>query len=169
MRKSGRAVSERQERIALGVARGAVAAMAMTGARQVTTGLGLVEQTPPDAIFKQRAAGPLVRSPRLAYLVARHEVAVIELAHWLYGASAGGAFALLPPSILRRQWAGPGYGLLTWIMFELSVAPLLGLHQARRIRPIEHLMFAADHLLYGVVLAGSGRWALPRRRFMPRR
>ena len=152
-------MGRREKRIVAGFARGVVAAMAMTGARQLTTGLGLVDQTPPDAIFKQRAAGPLVRSPRLAYFVARREVAVIELAHWLYGAGGGAAFTLLPREVHRSVWAGPGYGLATWLAFELSIAPLLGLDQARRIRVAERLMFAADHLLYGVILAGDRRWA----------
>ena len=35
-----------------GGARGAVAAMAMTGMRRVTTGLGLLERTPPDALAR---------------------------------------------------------------------------------------------------------------------
>jgi hypothetical protein len=158
-------LDERKKRIAWGIARGAAAAMAMSGMRQLTTGLGLVDQTPPDALFKQRAVGPLVRSPRLAYFVARREVAVIELAHWLYGAGGGAAFALLPREALRSAWAGPAYGLATWVAFEISIAPLLGLAQARRVRVAERLMFAADHLLYGVVLAGDRRWALPRRRW----
>lgn len=162
-------LSDREERIALGVARGVVAAMAMTGMRQFTLGLGLVDQTPPHAMFKQRASGPLVRSPRLAYFVARREVAVIELAHWFYGAGGGAAFALLPREALESPWVGPAYGLATWVAFELSIAPLLGLDQARRIRAVERLMFAADHLLYGVALAGSRRWALPRRRWALRR
>jgi hypothetical protein len=101
--------------------------------------------------------------PRLAYFVARHERAVIELAHWFYGAAGGGAFALLPRSVLRSNWAGPGYGLLTWLLFELSIAPVLGLEQAKKIRPTERLMFAADHLLYGVVLAGDRELAQPSR------
>jgi hypothetical protein len=168
-RVSLRDPGEREQRIALGVARGGVAAMAMTGVRQFTTGIGLVDQTPPDAIFKQRAAGPLVRSPRLAYFVARREVAVIELAHWVYGAGGGAAFALLPREVLQRPWAGPAYGIATWVAFELSIAPLLGLDQARRVRAAERLMFAADHLLYGVILGGSRRWALPRRRWPLRR
>jgi hypothetical protein len=152
--------ARRRERVAHGIARGAVAAMAMTAFRQLTTGLGLVEQTPPDAIFKQRASGPLVRSPRLAYFVARRETAVIELAHWLYGAAGGAAFALLPRESLRSNWAGPAYGLATWVGFELSIAPLLGLDQATRVRATERLMFAADHLLYGVILAGDRAWVL---------
>ncbi len=161
---AGLDLDERRKRVLHGLGRGVVAAMTMTGARQVTTGLGLVEQTPPDAILKQRGFGLLVRLPRLAYFVARREVAVIELAHWLYGAGGGAAFSLLPPRLLRSVWAGPAYGLATWVMFELSIAPLLGFDQARRVRVTERLMFAADHLLYGVILAGSRRWALPRRR-----
>jgi uncharacterized membrane protein YagU involved in acid resistance len=148
---------------ARGLARGVVAAMVMTGLRQVTTGIGLVDQTPPDAILKQRAFGVLVRYPRVAYFVARRQVALVELAHWAYGAAAGAAFAKLPPRLLRNEWAGPGYGVATWVAFEASIAPVLGLEQATRIRLLERLMFAADHVLYGVVLAGDRKWALPRR------
>ena len=38
-------------------ARGGVGAMAMTGMRVITTELGLLEQTPPQAIARQRARG----------------------------------------------------------------------------------------------------------------
>ncbi len=152
-----------KRRAAAGVGRGVVAAMAMSALRQVTTGIGLVEQTPPDAILKQRAFGLLVRYPRVAYLVATRQVALVELAHWGYGAAGGAAFALLPRSVLGKEWAGPGYGLATWILFEASIAPVLGLQQATRIRFLERLMFAADHLLYGVILAGDRGWVLPRR------
>ncbi len=152
------------ERLAAGMVRGALAAMAMTGLRQVTTGLGLVEQTPPDAILKQRAFGVVLRAPRLAFFLARRQVALVELAHWGYGAVGGAAFSRLPGSVLRHRWAGVAYGLATWVLFELSVAPVLGLDQARRIRPIERLVFAVDHLLYGVVLADDRRWVLPDRR-----
>lgn len=163
LRPSAPRTGRREQRIAAGVVRGAVAAMAMTGARQLTVGLGLVDQSPPEAILKQRASGVLVQSPRLAYFVARREVAVVELVHWLYGAGGGAAFALLPRTVRGSVWAGPGYGLAMWVAFELSIAPLLGLEQARRIRVTERLMFAADHLLYGVILAGDRRWASPAR------
>jgi hypothetical protein len=159
-----RALDEREEKVLTGLVRGAVAAMAMTGVRQVTTGLGLVDQTPPEAILKQRAFGPLIRFPLLAFIVARRQRALIELVHWGYGAQGGAVFALLPRDFLRREWAGPAYGLATWVVFEASIAPVLGLEQARRIRLVERAMFAADHLLYGVVLAGDRRWALPERR-----
>ena len=160
----GRALDEREEKVLTGAVRGVVAAMAMTGMRQVTTGLGLVEQTPPDAILKQRAFGPLIRFPRLAFVVARRQRALVELAHWLYGAQGGAAFALLPREVLRKEWAGPAYGLATWIVFEASIAPLLGLEQARKVRLVERATFALDHLLYGVIVAGDRRWALPERR-----
>jgi len=151
------------ERLAEGVVRGTVAAMAMSALRQVTTGLGLVDQTPPDAILKQRALGPLVRVPSLAYFVARRETALVELAHWFYGAVGGAVYTQLPPKLLRKRWIGIGYGIATWLAFELGLAPILGLDQAKQIRPMERLMFAVDHLVYGTILAGDRSWTLPRR------
>lgn len=151
------------ERAATGLGRGIIAAMAMSAVRQVTTSLGLVQQTPPDAILKQRSLGLIVRRPRLAYFVARREVALVELAHWAYGGMGGAAFGMLPPSLTQRRWAGPAYGVLTWLTFELSIAPVLGLTHARRIRIVERLAFLGDHLLYGSLLAGDRRWARPRR------
>lgn len=161
MNLSSTAPSKR--RLVSGLIRGTVAAMAMTGMRQVTLGLGLVEQTPPDAILKQRAFGLLLRSPRLAFLLARRQLAVVEIAHWAYGAGGGVAFAFLPSSVLERRWAGAAYGVASWAAFELSVAPLLGLEHAKSVRPVERLTFLADHLLYGVILAGGRGWALPPR------
>ncbi len=133
--------------------------MTMTALRQITTGLGLVEQTPPDAILKQRAFGFVVRDPRLAYLLATRQIALVELAHWFYGALGGAAFTRLPPSMRNHEWAGPAYGLATWVAFELQLAPVLGLEQAKAIRPVERVMFAVDHLLFGIVLVGDRDWA----------
>jgi hypothetical protein len=127
--------------------RGAIAAAAMTGMRAFTVDLGLVDQTPPQAIARQRAQGLLRRVPR------RRRRAAIELAHWAYGAGGGAAFALLPDGVRRRPWAGPAYGLVVWIGFELCLAPVLGLKQAKRQRPVERAALAADHLLYGLVLS----------------
>ena len=127
--------------------RGAIAAMAMTGMRKVTKDLGIVEQTPPQAILRQRAAGLLRRVPR-----GRRKTG-IELAHWGYGAAGGVGFALLPDGLRRRPWAGPAYGLALWAGFELGIAPALGLTQAKRVRLAERIAFAADHLLYGLVLS----------------
>ncbi|HEV7773763.1 MAG TPA: hypothetical protein VGO48_10805 [Conexibacter sp.] len=126
-------------------ARGTIAAMAMSGMRTVTGELDLVEETPPEAIFRQRLPRLLRRAPR------DRRRRVIEFAHW--GAVGGVGFALLPEGVRRRAWAGPIYGLLLWISFEAGIAPLLGLRQARRQRLVERAAFAADHLLYGLVLS----------------
>ena len=128
-------------------ARGAVAAMAMTGMRVFTVHVGLVEQTPPEAILKQRARGLLRRVPK------RRRPAAIELVHWTYGAAGGAAFGMLPDEIRLRPWSGPAYGLVVWLVFELRIAPLVGLKQARRARGAERLAVAADHLLYGWILS----------------
>src|SRR6188472_4764311 len=115
-----------------GAARGAVGAMAMTGMRVLTTELGLVEQTPPQAVARQRARGAralLRRAPR------KQRRGLIEAAHWAFGAGGGAAFGALPDAIRRRPWAGPAYGLVVWLGFELAIAPVLGLSQAKRVRP----------------------------------
>jgi hypothetical protein len=39
------------------------------------------------------------------------------------------------------------------IGFEAGIAPVLGLRQAKRVRLAERIAFAADHLLYGLVLS----------------
>jgi hypothetical protein len=126
--------------------RGAVAAMAMTGMRALTVNIGIVEQTPPQAIFKQKARGVMLFVPR------KKRRAAIELFHWGYGAGGGVAFALLPDDVRRKPWAGPLYGLVIWLSFELGLAPVLGLSQSKQLRPVERAGLAADHLLYGLVL-----------------
>lgn len=134
--------------IAHAAVRGAIAAMAMTGMRAFTVELGIVDQTPPQAIVRQRARGLIRRVPR------KRRRAAIELAHWAYGALGGAAFGMLPAGIRkRRRWLGPIYGLLLWLGFEAGLAPLLGLKQARQLRLVERGALAADHLLYGVVLS----------------
>jgi hypothetical protein len=126
--------------------RGAVAAMAMTGMRAFTVSLGIVEQTPPQAIVRQKARGLLALVPR------KRRRAAIELFHWGYGAAGGAAFGLLPDELRRRPYAGPVYGLAIWLGFELGIAPVLGLSQAKQPRPVDRAGLAADHLLYGLVL-----------------
>ena len=126
--------------------RGAVAAMAMTGMRAFTVNTGIVEQSPPKAILKQKARGVMLLVPR------KKRRAVIEVFHWGYGAGGGAAFALLPDEMRRRRWAGPVYGLAIWLSFELGIAPVLGLSQAKKLRPMDRAGLAADHLLYGLVL-----------------
>jgi hypothetical protein len=115
--------------------------------RAFTVDLGIVEETPPQAIFKQRARGLIRRVPR------GRRRTVIELAHWTYGAAGGAVFALLPGHLRRRAWAGPAYGLGVWLGFELGIAPALGLTQARKLRVAERAALASDHLLYGLVLS----------------
>jgi hypothetical protein len=134
-----------------GAARGAVGAMAMTGMRVLTTELGLVEQTP-QALSRQRARGIrglLRRAPR------KQRRGLIEAAHWAFGASGGAAFGALPRAVRRRPWTGSVYGLVVWLGFELGIAPVLGLSQAKRVRLIDRLALAADHLLYGLVLSAT--------------
>jgi hypothetical protein len=127
--------------------RGAVAAMAMSGFRVVTKNLGLVEQTPPQAMVRQKAHGLLRMVPR------KRRLAAIQLAHWGYGAGGGVAFRLLPRQVRLQPWAGPAYGLVVWLGFELGIAPVLGLSQSKKPRPLERAAFALDHLLYGYVLS----------------
>jgi len=133
-------------------ARGAVGAMAMTGMRVITTELGLVDQTPPQAIARQRARGAraLLRlAPR------KQRRGLIETSHWAFGAGGGAVFGALPRGLRSRAWAGPVYGLAVWLGFEMGIAPALGLSQAKRLRVIDRLALAADHLLYGLVLSGG--------------
>jgi len=88
---------------------GAVGAMAMTGMRVLTTELGLVEQTPPQAVSRQHARGIralLRRAPR------KQRRGMIEAALWAFGAGGGAAFGALPRDWRRRRWAGPVYGLV---------------------------------------------------------
>ena len=148
---TGPADDDRAAEVAHAAARGVVGAMAMSGMRTLTVALGLVGQTPPEAIAKQRARGLLRRVPR------KRRKGVIELLHWAYGGGGGAAFGMLPDSVRLRPWAGPAYGLVTWLGFEFALAPALGLRQSRRLRPLERLAFAADHLLYGFVLSEGRR------------
>jgi hypothetical protein len=131
--------------------RGAIAAMAMTGMRAFTVDLGIVEQTPPEAIVKKRARGLIRQVPR------KRRRATIELVHWAYGAAGGAGFRLLPERLRLKQWAGPAYGFVIWLGFELGLAPALGLSLATKLRAQERLALATDHLLYGFVLSETRR------------
>ena len=126
---------------------GIVGAMAMSGTRTLTTELGLVGETPTEAVARQAASGLLKQIPP------GNRGAVVELSHWAFGAVGGALFGLLPRSLRRRNWAGPAYGLLLWLGFEAGIAPALGLSSATATRPAERAAFAADHILYGLVLA----------------
>ena len=129
-----------------GAVRGTVGAMAMTGMRQASVGLGLIERTPPDEILRQ-GVPPLVEA-----FPENRRTAVIELAHWSYGASAGTVFALLPRRLRASRLAGPVYGVLAWGLFEVLLAPALGLGHARREASRERWALLADHVFFGLVV-----------------
>ena len=129
------------------LARGVVGAMAQTGMRRVTTGLGLVRRPPPERIALEGVPSLLRRVP------ADHRDEAIELAHWAFGALAGALYAALPGGLRRRGWAGPAYGLAVWAFFETVLGPaLLGLERAKNRPSSERLALAGDHALYGAVV-----------------
>ncbi len=132
------------------VARGAVAgvagAMAMSVVRSLTTRVGLVERTPPEAIGSEAVPGLLRSVPP------RARPAALELAHWAYGGLGGIAFTTIPGRVRRLPGAGPVYGLASWLLYDGVVAPALGLSHARRPRPAERAALLADHLLYGTIV-----------------
>lgn len=129
-------------------ARGAVAAMAMTGVRAVTGGLGIVKQTPPQAMIRHAAPRLLKRAPR------RHLDEAIELAHWGYGTVGGMAYGALPGRWRRPPWSALAYGLVLWAGFEAVLAPTFDLNRRRGSNlTSERAALALDHLLYGLVLS----------------
>jgi hypothetical protein len=130
-----------------GAAAGAIAAMAMTGMREFTETVGIVDETPPKAIFRQKTKGLIYVVPK------KKRRAAIELAHWGYGAVGGAMYGAASEDLRKRPWVGPGYGLALWVGFEAALAPMLGLSQAKKLRPMDRAGLAADHLLYGWVLA----------------
>ena len=130
-----------------GALRGTVAAAAMSGVRNVTKGLGLVDQTPPEAIAKQSARGLLRKVPWY------RRTAAVELMHWGVGAGGGLVFGMLPDDVRRKPWAGPAYGMAVLLVYQLGIAPALGLSHARRPRLNEQIAFVADHLVYGFALS----------------
>jgi len=132
-----------------GAAGGAVAAMAMTGLRQATTGLGIVKRTPPEAAVETAAPDVLTSLPP-----ERQQVA-IELAHWAYGAAGGVVYAFLPERLRCSLPIGLAYGAGSWAVFEAVVAPRIG--QKREGGRQQDLALLADHLLYGGVLARLAR------------
>ena len=131
--------------------RGAIAAMAMTGMRVVTVGLDLLPKDPPEEIFEDAL-------PHLLELVPReYREEAIELAHWGFGALGGATFALLPAALRRHRWSGPAYGIGAWSFFESVLAPMLGLRKPSERPMSERAAIIADHVLYGLVVAGRPR------------
>ena len=149
--------------IAQAAARGAVGAMAMTGMRTLTENLGIVGDTPPEAIFRQRLRWVIAVLPKgkrkgLKGLVSPGKSkAAMETVHLGFGVAAGAVFGALPPGVRRSPWAGPAYGVAVWLGYELGMAPALGLEHSGKRKPLEHVAFAADHVLYGLVLSESRR------------
>jgi hypothetical protein len=127
--------------------RGVIGAMAMTGMRQLTTALGLVDETPPESILRRQTKGLLRLVPRK-----RRRVAVTAV-HWGVGAVGGLAFGALPDEVRRSRWAGPAWGLVMLAAYQTAVAPALGLKQAKDPDLSEWLGLTGDHLLYGFVLS----------------
>ena len=66
-------------------------------------------------------------------------------------------FALLPAALRRHRWSGPVYGIGTWSFFESVLAPMLGLRKPSERPTSERAAIAADHVLYGLVVAGRPR------------
>jgi hypothetical protein len=145
--QAGDGGSGRAHEVVHGAMRGIIGAAAMSGMRELTVGLGLVEEPPPRAIARQKSKGIFHLVPRKKRHVA------VELMHWGYGAAAGVVFALLPEGLRKRRWFGPVYGVALWASFEAVQAPLMGLKQAQEARPVERAALVADHLLYGFVLS----------------
>lgn len=129
-------------------ARGAIAAMAMSGVRQATTSLGLVEHTPPEQLLKHAVPAVFYRVP------VNRRPALVEFIHWSVGAVGGATFGLLPRPIRRRTWAGPVYGFVFWAAFEATVAKKLGI-DPRRQGLGGQVALLLDHTLYGLVVGSS--------------
>ena len=127
--------------------RGVVGAMAMTGVRQLTSGVGLVDETPPESILRRRTKGLLRLVPRK-----QRRMAVIAV-HWSVGGAGGLVFGALPEDVRRTRWAGPAWGMAMLVVYQTAVAPALGLKQAKDPDLTEWAALAADHLLYGFVLS----------------
>lgn len=128
--------------------RGVVAAMAMSGLRQFTTGMNLVEQVTPESILCKTAPAVFSRVP------VQRRPALVESIHWTYGAMGGALFGLLPRGLRRRAWAGPLYGLAFWGIFQAAIRPAIGIDGGNSA-PRQRLALLADHVLYGAVVAAS--------------
>jgi hypothetical protein len=132
--------------------RGAVASMAMTGFRALTTDVGLVDKTPPEVVG-EHASRLIDRLP------AERRAAAVVVMHWAYGALGGAAFGMLPRRLRRQMWVGPLYGALAWAGFEIGLAALTDSDAHAERRPVAaRAAIAADHVLYGVIVASSS-WA----------
>jgi hypothetical protein len=131
-------------------ARGAIAAMAMTGLRRLSTTAGLVERTPPERVLHKGVPELLSKLP------SERRAVVVEAAHVTYGTTGGMLFGVLPRRLRQRHrwWLGPAYGMLFWTAYEAVIAPVLGLSHGKR--PVaEKVALLTDHILYGVIVAAA--------------
>ena len=140
--------------VARAAVRGAVGAMAMTGMRTFTADLGLLRETPPQSIAKKRRPTGI-----LSYVPKSRRRAFVEVMHWSVGVTGGAIFGLFPDELRRTSWFGPVYGLGILLSYDFGIAPLLGLKQSKRPKATEQAALIADHLVYGLVLAGGERAA----------
>jgi hypothetical protein len=138
--------------VAGGAARGAIGAMAMTGMRTFTADAGLLRETPPQSIAKQRRPSGV-----LSYVPKSRRRAFVELMHWSVGVTGGAIFGLVPDALRRAPWFGPVYGVGILVSYDFGIAPLLGLKQSRRPKAKEQAALIADHVLYGLILSGGER------------
>lgn len=137
--------------------RGAVAGSVATGAMSafmLAAGrAGRVGRQPPEAIVR-RAGQVAGHEPR-----GRTADLLAAVAHLLFGAGTGAAYALLPPP---RSPAGRGtvVSLLVYAVSYAGWVPALGaLPPADRDRPDRQAVMAAAHVIYGVVLGLlDARW-----------
>lgn len=143
-------MNDQATEIAHGAMRGAIGAMAMTGMRTFTKDIGILRQTPPEAIAKKRrTTGVLSRVSR------KRRRAFVEVMHWSVGVAGGAIFGALPDSLRRTTGFGPIYGLGILLSYDFSIAPLLGLKASERPKPAEQAALVADHLLYGLILSDT--------------
>jgi hypothetical protein len=143
--------------VARAAARGAVGSMAMTGMRTFTADLGLLRETPPQSIAKQRRPTGV-----LSYVPKSRRRAFVEIMHWSVGVAGGATFGVFPDQLRRTRWFGPLYGLGILLSYDFGIAPLLGLKQSNKPKATEQAALIADHLLYGLILTGGERAAQPR-------
>ena len=96
--RAGNAEASTLERIGNGAVRGVVAAMAMTGFREFTRRVGLLQEPPPEAIVRQRLLGRFRRAKT------GRRRAGAEVLHWTYGAAGGAEWRGVRAA--RKQFEG---------------------------------------------------------------
>lgn len=128
--------------------RGAVGAMAMTGIREFAAGLGVVDETPPEALATHTAGHLLERVPK------EHRQTAVEGLHWTVGTTSGAVYGVFPGTLRTRRWFGVAYGLAIGLGFEVVLGPALGLRRWQETRTAERIALGIDHVVYGLILAG---------------